>query len=126
MLNKILENGNLEVTIPVVLRHISGRKRIILPSGETDGNTNLALCVARGLRWQKYIDEGKYKNIKELARALGKDPAIIARTIRLTALSPEIIHRIIVGDVPRCMTMNVLRSAIPSLWDEQKKELLEA
>jgi len=45
------------------------------------------------------IDEGKFKNIAELAQAVGIDSGAIARTIRLTLLSPKIIHKLIAGEI---------------------------
>ena len=41
------------------------------------------------------IDEGGFKNIDELANELGIDSGAVARTIRLTLLSPKVIHKII-------------------------------
>lgn len=124
MVNKVLENGNLVVKIPTILRGISGRKRIIAPEQKMDGKDPLSLALARGFRWQKYIDTGKFKNIHELAYSIGQDPGIVSRTIRLTMLAPEVIHRIIVGDVPPHVNLSTLRGSLPILWTEQIKLLL--
>ena len=45
------------------------------------------------------IDEGGFKNIDELANELGIDSGAVARTSRLTLLSPKVIHKIISGVV---------------------------
>lgn len=119
MISKILENGNLEVTVPIIFRTISGRKKIIAPNVITDGKEPLALALARAFRWQQYIDNGTYKNIKELAKAIGQEPAYVARTIRLRYLSPTIIHQIIHGTLPSKLSLRTLRQSIPDLWAEQ-------
>ena len=75
---RILENGNLEITIPIALRSLRGRKRVVAPDAEADGHDAILTALARGLRWQRLIDEGKFANIKELATAIGKDPSQIA------------------------------------------------
>lgn len=78
IVSRILDNGNLEITVPVVMRSMAGRKRIIAPD-KPEGNESLMLALARGLRWQALIDEGKFANISELAGAVGQDTSQIAR-----------------------------------------------
>lgn len=122
-LMKILDNGNLEITIPVVLRYKAGRKRILGPE-PTDVTESLRQALVRGFRWQQFIDEGKFANIKELSDTIGKDPSQIARAIRLTRLSPNIIHRILVGDLPSGLSIARLRQLLPVRWWEQEAMLL--
>ena len=50
IVSRILDNGNLEITVPVVMRSMAGRKRIIAPD-KPEGNESLMLALARGLRW---------------------------------------------------------------------------
>ena len=110
---KLLDDGNLEITIPVVLRSLQGRKRIVAPDTSTDACENILLALARGRRWQKFIDDNQFTNIRELADTIGKDPSQIARAIRLTRLSPTIIHRAIVGDLPPSVSLAKLRTNLP-------------
>jgi len=124
MISRILENGNLEVTIPVMLHGISGRRKIIQPDTVADGSEPLALALARAFRWQQYIDDGKFKNIAELARNIGQDEAVVARTLRLRLLSPTIVHRIIKGEIPNTLTLTALRTPLPDIWTEQEQKFL--
>ena len=87
---EILENGNVKLTIPMSFRHCAGRKRIIVPDDSEKLVDPLVLNLARAFRWQELIDSGTYSNAIELARAVGKDTAYVARTVRLTLLAPEI------------------------------------
>ncbi len=64
------------------------------------------------------IDEGKFKNIAELAKAVGIDSGAVARTIRLTLLSPKIIHRIISGEAN--LTQEQYRQSFPESWEDQE------
>ena len=57
----------------------------------------------------------------ELARAVGKDTAYVARTVRLTLLAPEIIHAILHGTLKKSISMETLRKSWPENWEEQKK-----
>ncbi len=125
MESKILENGNLEITIKYVFRGLSGKKRIISPGVQIRDSEPLIKHIARAIRWQKFIDDGKFQNAVEMAHALGIDPGMVQRTLRLAMLSPEIIHRIIMGDIPSALNLASLRNAIPDLWDEQQKVFLQ-
>ena len=121
MLRKILENGNLQVIIPVTFRTISARRKMLTPGTVIDGTEPLALALARAFRWQKYIDEGKFKNITELAKAIGQDKGVVASIMRLRLLSPAIVHRIVTGDIPRTLTLKDLRTSFPDVWSEQEE-----
>ena len=57
--------------------------------------------LARAWAWQRAIDEGRYANGSDLAKALGVDPSLVSRTMRLTRLSPAIVHRIVINDKGR-------------------------
>ena len=71
--------------------------------------------------WQTLIDSGKFSNVHELARAIGKDDGYVSRIIRLTLLSPEIIHAIIAGTLEKDIGIEQLKQAMPLMWDDQKK-----
>ena len=47
--------------------------------------------IARAFRWQALIDKGKFSNVHELARAIGKDEAYVSRIIRLTLLGSSTV-----------------------------------
>ena len=99
-----------------------------MPDSEDAGSSPLLLSIARAYRWQKMIDEGKFKNIAELANVLGIDSGAVARTIRLTLLSPKIIHKIIAGEVNLSqvagevnLSQEQYRQSFPDSWEEQEK-----
>ena len=108
---EILENGNVKLTIPMSFRHCAGRKRIIVPDDSEKLVDPLVLNLARAFRWQELIDSGTYSNAIELARAVGKDTAYVARTVRLTLLAPEIIHAILHGTLKKSISMETLRKS---------------
>ena len=64
-----------------------GGKRIITPDSETSFIDPMITNIARAFRWQTLIDEGKFSNVHELARAIGKDDAYVSRIIRFTLLA---------------------------------------
>ena len=103
----------------------SGRKRNHSENYEHLQNCHSTLVanIARGFYWQSLIDDGKYENMKELAKALGLENGAVTKVVRLTLLSPKIIHKIIIGDIT--INSNILREKIPLLWKDQEKLYLE-
>ncbi|MBO4633648.1 MAG: hypothetical protein J5858_17165 [Lentisphaeria bacterium] len=118
---KVLDNGNVLVTFPISLRFRSGRRRVIFSENDTLGIDPLVINLARAFRWQELIDSGTYRNTIELAKAIGKDHAFVARTVRLTLLAPEIIHAILAGTLRKSIPMEKLRKEMPARWEDQKK-----
>ena len=120
---EMLANGNVKVTIPMSFRNCSGRKRIVTPDDEQNFSDPLISNLARAYRWQSLIDEGRFANVHELANAIGKDYAYVARVLRLTLLAPEIVHAVLTGTLPEGIGVENLRQSLPILWSEQKKLL---
>ena len=117
-----LENGNVRVTIPLIFKIAGGRTRIFTPDSEHVEYTPIQLALARAFRWQKMIDEGKFSNIKDLAATVGVDSGLISRTIRLTLLSPKIIHKLLSGELD--LSWDSCRRSFPDSWAEQEKMFL--
>ena len=120
---EMLANGNVKVTIPMSFRNCSGRKRIVTPDDEQNFTDPLITNLARAYRWQSLIDAGRFANVHELANAIGKDYAYVARVLRLTLLAPEIVHAVLTGALPEGIGVEDLRQSMPVLWSEQKKML---
>ena len=118
---EVLGNGNVKVTIKMSFRNCAGRKRIITPDSEQNFADPLIINLARAFRWQALIDEGRFSNVHELARGVGKDQAYVARVLRLTLLAPEIVHAALTGTLPEGIGVEHLRQSMQVLWSEQKK-----
>ena len=58
---------------------------------------------------------------KYLCFHIGKDDGYVSRIIRLTLLSPEIIHAIIAETLEKDIGIEQLKQAMPLMWDDQKK-----
>ena len=120
---KILANGNVLVSIPITLRESAGRKQIITDQKKFKAeNDPIVLNIARGFYWQEMIDSGKITNIRELAKIMNVNESYVGRTIRLTMLSPEIIHRAIRGTLPEDISLAKLYK-LPDRWKEQLMQL---
>ena len=94
------------------------RKKIVIDDAICRDDPFL-LSIARGRKWQSYIDEGRFKNVKDLALSIGRDPGNVAFAIRTAMLAPKVIHRLISGNIPANVTLETLRHPLPDEWDAQ-------
>lgn len=119
----VLQNGNVLVSIPIHLHESAGKKKIITDEKKFRADDcPIALNIARGFYWQEMIDCGKVANVRELAKILNLNESYVARTIRLSMLSPEIIRRAIRGTLPSDISLAKLYK-LPDRWDEQLKQI---
>ena len=121
---EILANGNVKITIPMAFLSCAGRKRIVTTDSEMTFTDPMITNIARAFRWQALIDSGKFSNVHELARAIGKDDAYVSRIIRFTLLAPEIIHAVLAGKINKSISTEKLKQSLPTLWEDQKKCLI--
>lgn len=121
------ENGNIIISVMMCLRKYSGRKRIITPDdqGFTERTNDAILtAIARAFHWKTLIEKGEVRTAEDIALRVNTDPSYVRRILRLNYLSPQIIRRIINGDVPQNLSLAKLTQKQPDRWDEQEKMLL--
>ena len=53
---------------------------------------------------------------------IGRDSSYVNRIIRLSMLAPQIIERVLKGEMPVTLSANMARQALPELWSEQIHE----
>lgn len=116
--------------IPLIIKKRGGRKEIFAPDGisltgtpSSQRQEALVIAIARGFRWKKLLEQGKYATICELAQAIDKDPSQVMRILRLTLLAPDIIEAIYAGREPSGLSLERLYRQFPLLWEEQRKVL---
>jgi len=130
------------IDIPMALRHRGGRKKIVLPPGVAPvaesaageaAPSALALALARAFHWQEMIESGQAESNSDLARKLKLDQSYVARTIRLTSLTPDLVEAILDDQEPdglprrsgamTGLSLRSLRRDLPLDWDEQRRML---
>jgi hypothetical protein len=112
------------LNIPMTFRRRNGRREIILPPGgdasvEPEPNRTLVLALARAWRWQEMLDRGEVGSVDELAKRLHLGPTYVARTLRLTALAPNLVESVLTGDEPDGLSLRRLAADVPLNWAEQ-------
>jgi hypothetical protein len=98
------DERTVTVRVPLGFRKRGGRKRVIAPNG-TEACTPrpraqaspLVKALARAHRWQRMLESGDYGSIAELAAAERINASYLARVLRLTLLSPNVVEAILGG-----------------------------
>ena len=100
---------------------------LIVNDGQTqESNINpfLVKIIAKGYYWNKLLEEGKVKTIKEITEFEKEyNFDYIKRAIRLNILSPRIVESILSGTQPEDLTVMKLYNVKSLDWQEQEKIL---
>ncbi len=125
----VASDGSLHVTVPIKITRRGRSKAVMLPDGTAfqprvwDAEpTQIQLALARGHRWLGLLESGKARNMAEVAKLEGMDPAYVSRMVNLTTLAPDIVAAILDESLPDHVTLFDLASGTPLLWDEQRAQ----
>ena len=112
------------VTIHVPFRVVKrgGRKEMVLPEGAAQArkpDNTLVKALARAFRWKRMLESGEFASISELAEKEGIAFTYMARLMRLSLLSPELVDAVMDGHQPANITLANLMDPFPADWKEQ-------
>ena len=120
---------SVTVSVPLTIRRRGGRKQIIGPDGAVTrpgdngtgfvpvrGDPALIKALARGFRWRRMLEEGRYASISEMAKAEGIERGYLGSLLRLTLLAPEMVEAILDGRQPEGVTLPGLMEGVPVAW----------
>lgn len=125
------DGQTMTIRVPLTLRRIGGRKRVVSPPGATawmpprpEINSPLLHALVRAFHWQSLLDDGHCGSVNELAKANGKNASYVAAILRLTLLAPDIVESVLDGRQSAAMQLQpLMRNSIPVLWEEQRRIL---
>ena len=123
---------SVTVSVPLTIRRRGGRKQIIGPDGAVarpgdngagvvpvHGDPALIKALARGFRWRRMLEDGRYASISEMAKAEGVERGYVGSLLRLTLLAPDLVEEILEGRQPEGVTLPALLEGVPVGWGEQ-------
>jgi len=126
---------SVTVSVPLTIRRRGGRKQIIGPDGAVarlgdggagvvpvHGDPALTKALARGFRWRRMLEEGRYASISEMAKAEGDERGYVGSLLRLTLLAPEMVEAVLDGRQPEGVTLPKLMEPFPVEWRQQARE----
>lgn len=118
--------STLTVRVPLTHRKRGGRKQVVLPDGGSWGaprtrvDNTMVKAIARGHRWRRLMESGRFTSVTELAEAEKINQSYLCRVLRLTLLAPDIVEAILDGRQPADLQMGALLKPMPLEWAAQK------
>jgi len=117
------------IKIPMRFHRQGGRRMVVLPEHETarkkpDGPSGdpMVNAIAKAHRWKKMLEADGAMTIRQLAEKEGVDKSLMARTLRLNNLAPDIVEAILNGHKPDTLNLGNFRETIPLSWQEQREK----
>ena len=118
------DGSTIRIFIPAIFGRHAGRKTILSPDGHAVNrdrtesfDATLANALVRAHKWNRWLDQGKYADIKDLAAAEGiTSPSYASRILRLVLLAPDIQEAILFGEQPCGLTLSQLMDWVEVVW----------
>ena len=115
------------VTIHVPFRIVrrGGRKEMVLPADvptQRRPDDARGKALARACRGKRMLESGEFASISELAAREGIAFTYIARILRLTLLSPDIVETILDGKQGPEITLARALEPFPVEWSRQTSD----
>ena len=112
----------ITVHVPFSFVKRGGRKEMVLPvdrSAPRQTDDTLVKALARAFRWKRMLESGEFASISELAEKEGIAFTYMARLMRLSLLSPELVDAVMDGHQPANITLANLMDPFPADWKVQ-------
>lgn len=124
------KDGTITISVPIKIRKYSGRQQVVMPTSIAYNNfkekqtlTVLQTALARARRWQKMLDSGQYRSMREIAAAEDVDTGYVSRIMFMNRLSPEIVRKILDDHIESDFSFNDIYREISVLWSDQVKSI---
>ncbi len=121
---------SITVRVALAIRRRPGRKTVVTPARDdaeavlaTRADPALVKALARGFRYQRLLEEGRYASISEMAAAEKVDRGYLGTILRLTLLAPNLVEAILDGRQPAELGLPTLMEPFPPEWDAQRTAL---
>lgn len=135
---EVQPDRSLLVRIPLVIRTISGVRRVgllsprdrtvgrdapIAPTPSTLAQNPLLRALARGHAYLRMIDRGEVKTIQDISRKFGVEHHLIMRSVKVALLSPTIQRAILNGSEPPGLSHGKILALDTLDWSAQEAAL---
>ena len=120
------DGKTLSIRIPYLFQRTGGRRTMIVSDGsvsapERKTDVFLLKALARAHRWQRMLESGEVRSMRELAREEGIDSSFLAKVLRLTLLAPDIVEAILDGRQPDGLSFRDMVKPFPVEGDLQRE-----
>jgi hypothetical protein len=121
----------ITMRVPLKIRRRSGRKTVVTPFASYGATMHpfradpaLVKALARGFRYQRLLDEGRYASISEMAVGEKIDRGYLGRLLRLAVLAPDIVEAVLDGRHSHDRGLAGLMEPLPINWSDQRSLLI--
>jgi hypothetical protein len=118
---------SITVRVPLAVRRRPGRKTVVTPMTDgvapitTRADPTLVKALARGFRYQRMLDEGRYASISEMAEAERIERGYLGSLLRLTLLAPDLVTNALDGRHMPSVALAALLEPFPLCWRGQSE-----
>ena len=118
---------SITVRVPLAIRHRPGRKTVVTPMTggmapvTTRADPTLVKALARGFRYQRMLDEGRYASITEMAEVERIERGYLGSLVRLTLLAPDLVTNALDGRHMPSVALAALLEPFPLCWRGQSE-----
>lgn len=122
--------ATITVRVPLKIRRRPGRRTVVTPMADgvapitSRADPALVKALARGFRYQRLLDEGRYASISEMAAGEGIDRGYLGRLLRLAVLAPDIVEGLLDGRHFHDRGLAGLMEPLPMNWSDQRSLLI--
>jgi site-specific DNA recombinase len=113
--------------VPLCIKRRGVEMRLVLSNttAPQSHDTTLITAIARAYHWLMLLTSGQVTTIAQIATSYGVDRSYASRILSLAFLAPDIIERILTGNYPTEITVELLtkKLTMPIDW-QQQRELL--
>ena len=108
----------------VKLRRSGIESKLVYPAGQEPAVHNRSIkalqqALLTSLQWNEDLVSGNVRSIDALIERDNLNPRQVRRLRKLAFLAPDIMDRIIAGDVPESLTLERLKKDFPIAWEAQ-------
>jgi site-specific DNA recombinase len=124
--NSKKQSAEITLSTRVNLRRSGIETKLVYPSGPTQKIHNrsvkaLQQALLKSLQWNEDLLAGQVRSIDALIERDGLNPRQTHRLRKLAFLAPNIMERIIAGDIPETLTLERLKKDFPLGWRAQRE-----
>ena len=116
---------HLTLEAAVNLRRSGIESKLVYPAGEkpqvhSRSVNALQEALLKSLQWNEDLVSGNVRSIDALIERDDLNPRQVHRLRKLAFLAPDIMERIIAGEIPDTLTLERLKKDFPIDWEAQR------
>ncbi len=122
MEQRVLDDGGIELTMPLKLKSIAGHRNVIVPeeNGMTLKQDAIIRAIHNSRRWTDSLAVWQAAKQGDFAKKLGLAAPYVTRILTLANLAPDIVEAVCSGCEPEGVSLARLVKGFPDDWVEQR------